>query len=212
MVRIVQQAISQIDIEPRDYQQRLVEKSLRMYTRSFEDRFGRLPASNALQRWLRRNRIPTVQVDASGQWPDPLDTVGEMVRSDPSAFCRALLEHLPPSTESSLPSPTEQSNPEQKQMAEPFWEHAIYATLNQALPQNSLLFLGNSTVIRDADNWLHRTPQRVIASLHYRHCCSTQWCAILTQHEPFLTIFWTNSRNFYRNLHRSKNLEKSIRS
>jgi superfamily II DNA or RNA helicase len=38
---ILQQVLSELDIEPRDYQQRLVSKTLGMYTSPFEDRFGR---------------------------------------------------------------------------------------------------------------------------------------------------------------------------
>ena len=37
----LKRVVSTIDIEPREYQERLVEKSLRMYSGPFEDRFGR---------------------------------------------------------------------------------------------------------------------------------------------------------------------------
>ncbi len=40
-MRILQNALSRIEIEPRDYQRRLVEKSLQMYSQPFQDRFGR---------------------------------------------------------------------------------------------------------------------------------------------------------------------------
>lgn len=40
-MNVLQKALSRIDVDPRDYQQRLVEKSLRMYAEPFQDRFGR---------------------------------------------------------------------------------------------------------------------------------------------------------------------------
>ena len=67
-------------------------------------RFGGLPTSKPLWRWMESHpEIPQVVVDPSG-WRDPLGTADTMVRCDPAATAFALAKALEPAREGWLES------------------------------------------------------------------------------------------------------------
>lgn len=120
-------------------------------------RFGAAPVSKALLDYLASIDAPLVLCAPLGDWPDPLHQVSEMVRGEPGLFCNALVQmglttgpaewlHHFIQTEEKVDRrdiPPEEA---------PF-EDKIINELMAALPDQAILFSGNSLPIRQLDSW-----------------------------------------------------------
>jgi 2-succinyl-5-enolpyruvyl-6-hydroxy-3-cyclohexene-1-carboxylate synthase len=121
-------------------------------------RLGAMPVSKLLQQYLAAaNPALHVLVDAHGAWPDPLQSITHMVRTEPARLCRALLAHAP----SPAPAAWLRGFLELEQHGRPRWpegqeppEAWVVAELARALPEGATLFSGNSMAIRELDSFL----------------------------------------------------------
>lgn len=121
-------------------------------------RIGGLPVSTTLQGWLGSLDVTQILVDSRGRWSDPLSRVTGAVRADPALLCEQLLQgHLGLKHEAwlqrwrLLEQRTRQLLGESKSALPA--ESRIIRQLAAALPDESLLFLGNSLPIRFFDAW-----------------------------------------------------------
>jgi 2-succinyl-5-enolpyruvyl-6-hydroxy-3-cyclohexene-1-carboxylate synthase len=129
-------------------------------------RFGAMPVSKALMYYLQQSKPETILCAPRGDWPDPLHQTREMVRTDPLNLCNRLMEaELPPLSDNWL---------ERFQHAEQLissiqidadsdqpCEDLIVKELVRALPNDSILFSGNSLPIRHLDSWSGCTTKSI---------------------------------------------------
>jgi 2-succinyl-5-enolpyruvyl-6-hydroxy-3-cyclohexene-1-carboxylate synthase len=120
-------------------------------------RFGAAPVSKTLLDSLQCWNARTILCAPQGDWPDPLHQTDEMVRCDPSLLCTALSAcELRAGPASWL-----QRFTLMEQTIERFHlpadelptEDRLIEELIEALPENAILFSGNSLPIRQLDSW-----------------------------------------------------------
>lgn len=117
-------------------------------------RFGAMPVSKTLQQFLSsQSDMDHIVVDAQGRWPDPLHQATRLVRSDPAALCQQLanvIELAAPSSWLAAFQAEEQRAAGLAQRNAPL-EAEVVRTVVDLLPDNGMLFSGNSMAIRDLD-------------------------------------------------------------
>jgi 2-succinyl-5-enolpyruvyl-6-hydroxy-3-cyclohexene-1-carboxylate synthase len=124
---------------------------------------GSLPASKPLAQFLgEAPRGCHVMVAAPGSWPDPLHRATDVVRAAPQELCAALAARLParPATSPWLDDWLESSAAlraaldDEVAAVDEVLEGKLFPLLCDRLPGESLVVLGNSMPVRDADTFL----------------------------------------------------------
>ncbi|MDQ0216565.1 2-succinyl-5-enolpyruvyl-6-hydroxy-3-cyclohexene-1-carboxylate synthase [Oikeobacillus pervagus] len=124
-------------------------------------RFGAMPVSKALLKFLRKHRDALhYVVDDGGGWRDPEHLVDEMITCDASDFCASLQSYLPtPAKQNDWMKKWLMVNEKAKKVMtsihemDDLDESKIFALLQDVLPEKSALFVGNSMPIRDIDSF-----------------------------------------------------------
>ncbi|MEN8178210.1 MAG: 2-succinyl-5-enolpyruvyl-6-hydroxy-3-cyclohexene-1-carboxylic-acid synthase [Pseudomonadota bacterium] len=128
-------------------------------------RFGAAPVSKALLEYLAQPDATLVLCAPWGDWPDPLHQTGEMVRSDPSLFCNALVDTCSTSSPHEWLQQFTWAETAITQLEPPSdtrpCEQAVIEELMAALPDHSILFSGNSLPIRQLDSWSGQADKRL---------------------------------------------------
>jgi 2-succinyl-5-enolpyruvyl-6-hydroxy-3-cyclohexene-1-carboxylate synthase len=121
-------------------------------------RFGSMPVSKPLMQYLQLSTPATILCAPRGDWPDPLHQTSEMVRASQTDLCNKLMEtNQQPiasewlkqfqQAEQQTSSIKLDNNPDQP------CADLITTELIHAIPDDSLLFSGNSLAIRHLDSW-----------------------------------------------------------
>lgn len=129
-------------------------------------RFGAMPVSSALQKYLVSCSCPQFVVDHRGRWPDPLNQANQVLHASPAALCGQL---------GAL-----DLQPARSGWADLWLEHESYCDqwldsagivqppealliqqLFSVLPDHSLLFSGNSSAIRYLDCYAGRADKNL---------------------------------------------------
>jgi 2-succinyl-5-enolpyruvyl-6-hydroxy-3-cyclohexene-1-carboxylate synthase len=130
---------------------------------------GATPTSKAYRLWLQR-RPPDelVLVDAHGAWSDPGHLASQLLCVDPQALCDTLLERLearPPSVwlNDFLQADRRVARVVERHLLadEDLLEARAVRELAAALPDGALLYVSNSTPVRDLDAFLPASPRRL---------------------------------------------------
>ena len=125
-------------------------------------RFGSLPVSKPLVEFLNRQaKAMHVLVTEDDRWRDPLHISSEIVHGDPVDFCKCLVDSLRDLRRSDtwLNAWTRISKNAEISMADTLegfdvmFEGKIFLELSRLLPDNSLVFAGNSMPVRDMDSF-----------------------------------------------------------
>ncbi len=131
-------------------------------------RFGTMPVSKHLQQFLQQSSAAQhILVDPTGRWPDPLHHTSEMVRATPESFCRLLrqqeLAAAPAGWLQLFMAPDSYAVDNE---AGESLEQKIVQDLIRGLPDNSILFSGNSLPIRYLDSYSgkHSKPLQIVAN------------------------------------------------
>jgi 2-succinyl-5-enolpyruvyl-6-hydroxy-3-cyclohexene-1-carboxylate synthase len=132
-------------------------------------RFGAMPTSKPILLYLQRHaECRHVVVDGTAGWNDPTLLASEFVHADPSAFCRAVVEWV----DENRPTGVGRAGPGEWELSwrrtnvisrqiiddylvkldEPF-EGQVFADLADVLPDQSVLYAGNSMPVRDLDTF-----------------------------------------------------------
>lgn len=122
--------------------------------------FGGPPTSKPVLTWLQKSRASDYMVvDHTPRWPDPLQRVTRLVRSNPATLCRALVErgNLAPAhvgwaeafaaCERQINALADLGN------GDVLWEAPIIGTILGAATEGSAVFSGNSMSVRDFDTF-----------------------------------------------------------
>ncbi len=131
-------------------------------------RFGAMPVSKHLQQLLQHSSAAQqILVDPTGRWQDPLHHTSEMVRATPESFCRLLRQQEPTAAPAGwLQLFMVHDSRRVKSAAEVPLEQIIVQDLIAGLPDNSILFSGNSLPIRYLDSYsgMRSKPLRIVAN------------------------------------------------
>jgi 2-succinyl-5-enolpyruvyl-6-hydroxy-3-cyclohexene-1-carboxylate synthase len=130
---------------------------------------GATPTSKAYHLWLeRRPPDELVLVDAHGAWSDPGHLASQLLCVDPQALCDALLERLearPPSAwlNDFLQADRRAARAVERHLLadEDLLEARAVRELAAALPDGALLYVSNSTPVRDLDAFLPASSRRL---------------------------------------------------
>ncbi len=145
-------------------------------------RFGAMPTAKSLLSYLERySYCRQVVIDAWGEWHEPMHTASEMIHADPVALSSQLVSVLEHSAESTFPGHAasrwcstwlcvdQVTRKALKKAISAFpqlFEGRIFTELNDILPADATLYVGNSMPIRDLDTffWCRERPVRILAN------------------------------------------------
>jgi 2-succinyl-5-enolpyruvyl-6-hydroxy-3-cyclohexene-1-carboxylate synthase len=130
---------------------------------------GATPTSKAYQLWLeRRPPDELVLVDAHSAWSDPGHLASQLLCVDPQALCDALLPRLearPPSAwlNDFLQADQRAARAVERHLLadEDLLEARAVREVAAALPDGALLYVSNSTLVRDLDAFLPASSHRL---------------------------------------------------
>lgn len=135
-------------------------------------RFGAMPTSKPVLLYLKRYAsCPLVVVDGQGGWEEPTQLASEYIYADPAALCQQLLNRLDQRHEKTseqwltMWQNTDKITRQTLQsviqdFAEPF-EGRVFTELADLLPDDTMLYVGNSMPIRDLDTFFWSSQQRI---------------------------------------------------
>ncbi|HET8996117.1 MAG TPA: thiamine pyrophosphate-dependent enzyme, partial [Acetobacteraceae bacterium] len=135
-------------------------------------RFGAAPTSKPLLQYLERHAKCPQLLIADGWWSDPALIAAAALDGDPTACCRRLLDmlagHRPVASALAWSRRWEQADAVSRAVladgaagfAEPF-EGRVFGELAHLLPDDSVLFVGNSMPVRDLETFFPRGRRRV---------------------------------------------------
>ncbi|MCE4051250.1 MULTISPECIES: 2-succinyl-5-enolpyruvyl-6-hydroxy-3-cyclohexene-1-carboxylic-acid synthase [Bacillaceae] len=129
-------------------------------------RFGSMPVSKPLTIYMRELEALQIVVDGGAGFRDPNQLTAEMVYCDETTFCRKLIEHVEHSKGNhrqlwtSLNEKTKQEISQVADITE-LSEAKLFHLLADLIPDNSVLFVGNSMPIRDLDTFFHKQAKNI---------------------------------------------------
>jgi 2-succinyl-5-enolpyruvyl-6-hydroxy-3-cyclohexene-1-carboxylate synthase len=127
-------------------------------------RFGAIPTSTALSTWLVDHpEIPQIVVDDGG-WRDPGASATTAVRSDPASFAGQLTAMIDPSPAGWAMVWEKADQVARAALASSLVfpsEPAIVTALAEAIPDDTILYVGSSMPVRDVDAFFPSIDRRV---------------------------------------------------
>jgi 2-succinyl-5-enolpyruvyl-6-hydroxy-3-cyclohexene-1-carboxylate synthase len=132
-------------------------------------RFGAMPVSKPLTLMLKNNTaIEQIVVDGDGGWREPTLNASYMIHCDETDFCNRLVELAQPKKKQSHWAKLWQDVNKMAKTAlleagkdEEMFEGKVFIELSHLLPEKSILFVGNSMPIRDADTFFMATDKNI---------------------------------------------------
>src|SRR5690606_33889667 len=146
-------------------------------------RFGAMPVSKPFLQYLNRHRDSRYVVVDTGGWREPALQADELVFADPVLFCRLLADGLDnlakrgelPAKDADWLAAWQRVNRTtldvlaeegREQPGECLFEGRVFLELQQLMPANSVLMVGNSMPVRDLDAFFarRREPVRIVGN------------------------------------------------
>ncbi|MBP3039786.1 2-succinyl-5-enolpyruvyl-6-hydroxy-3-cyclohexene-1-carboxylic-acid synthase [Bacillaceae bacterium Marseille-Q3522] len=131
-------------------------------------RFGAMPVSKALTSFIKANdEAHQLVIDGGDGWRDPTLRATEMIYCQETAFCRAIVAFAAGEDRSAyLELWRDMQKISEKQLSaienvKTLSEVKFYQLLNSLLPDESILFVGNSMPIRDVDTFFRTTSKKI---------------------------------------------------
>jgi len=134
-------------------------------------RVGAMPVSKPLLQYINRHRKSRMIVVDEGGWRDPTLLASDMVFAEAGELCRSLTKLLAEreaARDGDWLSCWQRLNRETRlaleqgiEQAEKLFEGRIFIELQQLLPDNTVLFVGNSMPIRDLDTFFAACEKRI---------------------------------------------------
>jgi len=131
-------------------------------------RFGSMPVSKALTLFLKEHKdIDQLVVDGGGGFRDPNQLTSEMIYCEEVLFCKKLASYLPGCSINHELVSWQNINRLTKtalgkiEGASHLSEGKLFALLGNLLPEDAVLFIGNSMPIRDLDTFFHVQHKKI---------------------------------------------------
>lgn len=137
-------------------------------------RFGAMPTSKPLLLYLKRYAsCPLVVIDGHNGWDEPTQLASELFHADPATLCQSLLSTLMQSDGRQVASKewlamwqrADRVSRQTIQAAinafDQFFEGRVFTELANLLPDDTILYVGNSMPVRDLDTFFTHTAQRI---------------------------------------------------
>jgi 2-succinyl-5-enolpyruvyl-6-hydroxy-3-cyclohexene-1-carboxylate synthase len=128
-------------------------------------RFGAIPTSKPLQRFVQAQTNARQIVVDPGGWREPSGLATDMLHVDPALLCEALVEGIHHRPADDWAASWERINTTAREAIErhlegvdELFEGKVFAELGTLLPEGALLYAGNSMPVRDLDTFLPRAP------------------------------------------------------
>lgn len=123
-------------------------------------RFGAMPVSKALTLYLQKHpETRQIVVDGDGGWREPTLRASEMIYCDEALFCEKVTALLKGPKESPWLKKWKALNASAKEIiknhlqSNDILEGKVFSELQEILPEQSAMFVGNSMPIRDLDSF-----------------------------------------------------------
>ncbi|MDR3439488.1 2-succinyl-5-enolpyruvyl-6-hydroxy-3-cyclohexene-1-carboxylic-acid synthase [Telmatospirillum sp.] len=126
-------------------------------------RFGAFPVSKPTALWLKASGATQVVVSPDSRWPDPSRQASLLFHADPAAFAEALAPMIAAPAPDGWFSTFHQAETAAGDLvvrSAPV-EASVIAAVLRSLPDDSLLFVGNSMPVRDVDSFSGTAVRRV---------------------------------------------------
>lgn len=130
-------------------------------------RFGAMPVSKSLMQYITRaSSAIHIVVDGKGGYRDPTLQANYMVHTEETLFCQALIPNLTDIDKErnwieSIKSLNETTKAILQIKQEALFEGRVISELQELLPTDSALFVGNSMPIRDVDTFLFNHDKNI---------------------------------------------------
>ncbi len=133
-------------------------------------RFGAMPTSKPLLLFLKRHsQAETWVVDGGDGWEDPTGLAAQMLHVDPETFCVMTLDWLDRIKRDHdwwqswhrVAERTATAIAEKMAECEELSEGKVFAELSQLLPDEAILYVGNSMPVRDLDTFFMSSERTV---------------------------------------------------
>ena len=130
-------------------------------------RFGAMPVSKFLMQYISKaSSAVHIVVDGDGGWRDPTLQASFMVHAGETYFCEQLLNKLSPQPEKEWLTRIRSFNEKTRAILsekneDVMFEGSIISELQDLLPDNSAIFVGNSMPIRDIDTFLFTEDKKI---------------------------------------------------
>ena len=134
-------------------------------------RFGDMPTSKALRKWLTALPASTqLVVDQAATWNDPTRTAGLTLRAEPRTLALALQERVGEARKSAFADAWRAANDaaaqairaELSRLGGTLNEPAVHMSVGAALRDSDLVFLASSMPLRDAEAFLPASSREVL--------------------------------------------------
>ena len=133
-------------------------------------RFGAMPISKSLLLFLKKHRqAKHLIVDAGAGWREPAGLATNMIYCEEHAFCYGIMEQINQEEDTSWLQLWKAVNEATKRGLASIHDEVelsegkLFLLLNELMPMNSTLFVGNSMPIRDLDTFFFTNEKNVTA-------------------------------------------------
>jgi len=135
------------------------EDNRKLYRPDWVIQFGRFPLSKSVATLLQESKpAKYITVHHKTIWSDPLSLSTSKISTPPSNFCQQLLQHTGSSpidnNHLKMLQEKEQLATEWNSNDDNLSDDQVIKVLHRQLPGGTILFSGNSMVIRDIDGWM----------------------------------------------------------
>lgn len=131
-------------------------------------RFGAMPVSKSLLLFLKKNQqAKHLVVDAGAGWREPAGLATNMIYCEEQLFCQAMVEKVDQMADQRWLKKWQMVNEAMKRGLASIRDEVelsegkLFLLLNELMPANSTLFVGNSMPIRDVDTFFFNTDKKV---------------------------------------------------
>ncbi|MCH1625438.1 2-succinyl-5-enolpyruvyl-6-hydroxy-3-cyclohexene-1-carboxylic-acid synthase [Fredinandcohnia quinoae] len=131
-------------------------------------RFGAMPVSKALMQYIQKQPKATqIVVDGDGGWREPTLTATEMVYCDEVEFCNTLIKMTTEKDRSDWVDTWVHINNIVKESSssiedeQSLFEGRVFTELQEIIPRDATLFVGNSMPIRDLDTFFTNNEKQL---------------------------------------------------
>ena len=133
-------------------------------------RFGAMPVSKSLLLFLKKHRqAKHLIVDAGAGWREPAGLATNMIYCEENAFCYGVIEQINQGENTSWFQLWKEVNEATKRSLASIHDEVelsegkLFLLLNELMPMNSTIFVGNSMPIRDLDTFFFTNEKNITA-------------------------------------------------